>query len=123
MSLSPGTKLGPYEIRGRLGVGGMGQGSLNQITKAQTAQLPLAILGAVLGNGAAGEINCYLEGLVATQTIHRAGEMNGFLKQTDSVLKEPIRTAGGKILLDPDFILELDPQKVDRYAVARLTFR
>ncbi len=30
--------------------------STNQITKAQTAQLPLAILGAVLGNGAAGQL-------------------------------------------------------------------
>lgn len=30
--------------------------STNQITKAQTAQLPLAILGAILGNGAAGQL-------------------------------------------------------------------
>jgi L-Ala-D/L-Glu epimerase len=76
--------------------------------------------GVILGNGAAGEINCYLEALIARQTIDRAAEMNGFLKQTESVLQEPIPTDGGKILLSSQYVLKLDPRKVDRYAVERV---
>ena len=37
--------------------------------------------GVILGNGAAGEISCGLEALVAARTGTLAGEMNGFLKQ------------------------------------------
>ena len=79
--------------------------------------------GVILGNGAAGEINCYLEALIARQTIDRAGEMNGFLKQTESVLKTPIGTDSGKILLSPHYVLKLDPLKVDRYAVESRTLQ
>jgi L-Ala-D/L-Glu epimerase len=78
--------------------------------------------GVVLGNGAAGEINCYLEALVANRTVTCAGEMNGFLKQTESILVEPIRTSGGKILIDPRFALKLDEKKISRFAVDRLSF-
>ncbi|MCX5910028.1 MAG: hypothetical protein NTY64_23340, partial [Deltaproteobacteria bacterium] len=42
--------------------------------------------GVILGNGAAGEISCYHEALVASKTGTLAGEMNGFLKQTESTL-------------------------------------
>jgi len=78
--------------------------------------------GVVLGNGAAGEINCYLEALVANRAITRAGEMNGFLKQTESILVEPIKTSGGKILLDPHFTLKLDGKRISRFAIAQLSF-
>ncbi len=77
--------------------------------------------GVILGNGAAGEVNCYLEALIARQAVDRAGEMNGFLKQTESVLQEPIGTDGGKIILTPQYGLKLDPAKVERYAVERVT--
>ena len=78
--------------------------------------------GVVLGNGAAGEINCYLEALVANRTVTRAGEMNGFLKQTESILVDPIRTSGGKIILDPHFTLKLNRKRVSRFAIDQLSF-
>ena len=77
-------------------------------------------LGIILGNGAAGEICCYQEALVAGRMSIHAGEMNGFLKQKESILVQGLKTAGGKILLTPDYCLQLDPQKVDRFFVDRL---
>jgi o-succinylbenzoate synthase len=76
--------------------------------------------GIILGNGAAGEISCYQEALVAARMSIRAGEMNGFLKQRESILAQGLKTAGGKILLDPDYRLRLDPRQVDRFSVDRL---
>ena len=76
----------------------------------------------ILGNGAAGEISCYHEALVASKMITRAGEMNGFLKQKESILVESLKTQSGKILLAPNFSLKLDPQKVDQYAIDRLAW-
>jgi len=78
--------------------------------------------GVVLGNGAAGEINCYLEALIAARTIARAGEMNGFYKQTESILSVPIKSSGPKILLGPGYSPALNPEKVSRYAVGRASF-
>ncbi len=80
-------------------------------------------LEVILGNGAAGEITCYQEALVAARLMTRAGEMNGFLKQRESILAEPIKTRGGKILLEPGFFLRLDPRKVDQFAVDRRELR
>jgi L-alanine-DL-glutamate epimerase-like enolase superfamily enzyme len=75
----------------------------------------------ILGNGAAGEVSCYHEALIFYRgAVTRAGEMNGFLKQTESILSEPYRTQGGKIILEPGFYPKLDPSKVDRLAVDRL---
>ncbi len=79
-------------------------------------------LEVILGNGAAGEISCYHEALVSARTMTRAGEMNGFLKQKESVLLDGLTTRNGKILLNPEFWLQLDPEKVERFALERLTF-
>ncbi len=75
--------------------------------------------GIILGNGAAGEISCYQEALVAGRMSIRAGEMNGFLKQKESILTEGWKTARGKILLPPGYRLRLNPQKVDQCSVDR----
>jgi L-alanine-DL-glutamate epimerase-like enolase superfamily enzyme len=79
-------------------------------------------LEVILGNGAAGEINCYHEALISRRAITRAGEMNGFLKQKESILLEPYKTQGGKIILEPAFRPRLNPSQVDRFAVDRLIF-
>ena len=79
-------------------------------------------LEVILGNGAAGEISCYHEALMSSKMIHRAGEMNGFLKQKESILTEGLKTQGGKIILEPKFFLKLDPEKIDKFATDRLTF-
>lgn len=76
----------------------------------------------ILGNGAAGEISCYQEALISSRVIARAGEMNGFLKQKESILAEGFKTQGGKLILEPNFFLKLDPQKIDRFATDRLSF-
>jgi L-alanine-DL-glutamate epimerase-like enolase superfamily enzyme len=78
--------------------------------------------GVVLGNGAAGEINCYLEALVASRTTRRAGEMNGFYKQTESILAAPIQSSGSKILLGPGYSLGLNPEKIRRFGVGQAAF-
>lgn len=76
--------------------------------------------GIILGNGAAGEISCYQEALVAGRTSIRVGEMNGFLKQKESILVQGLKTEGGNILLAPDYRPQLDPKKVDQFSVDRL---
>jgi L-alanine-DL-glutamate epimerase-like enolase superfamily enzyme len=76
--------------------------------------------GIVLGNGAAGEVSCYQEALVAGRLSIRAGEMNGFVKQKETILAEALRTAEGKILLAPDYRLRLDPHRVNQCSVDRL---
>jgi len=78
--------------------------------------------GVVLGNGAAGEINCYLEALIASRATKRAGEMNGFFKQTESILAAPIQSSGSKILLKPEYLLALTPEKISRFAVSQASF-
>jgi len=75
----------------------------------------------ILGNGAAGEISCYHEAIISGRTITRAGEMNGFLKQKESILTKGLKTYSGKIVLDPNFLPKLDPQKIDRFAMDRLS--
>lgn len=79
-------------------------------------------LKVILGNGAAGEISCYHEALVAGKMISQAGEMNGFLKQKESILAEGLKIQGGKIILEPKFSLRLNPQKIDQFATDRLSF-
>ena len=74
----------------------------------------------ILGNGAAGEISCYHEALISSRMITRAGEMNGYLKQKESILVGGFKTRGGKFILEPGFSMKLDPQKVDRFTMDRL---
>jgi L-alanine-DL-glutamate epimerase-like enolase superfamily enzyme len=91
------------------------QSLVDQIKKSQEYGF-----GVILGNGAAGEISCYHEALVAQKLGTRAGEMNGFLKQQESILLESLPTRDGGILLTPQYSLQLDAAKVERYAVDRL---
>ncbi len=50
----------------------------------------------------------------------RTGEMNGFLKQKESILADGLKTEGGKILLRPGYRLRLDPRKVEKFAADQL---
>jgi len=79
-------------------------------------------LGVILGNGAAGEINCYTEALIASRTTSRAGEMNGFFKQTESILAAPLKSSGAKIILEPGYTPSLNPEKISRFAMAQAVF-
>lgn len=76
---------------------------------------------AVLGNGVAGEIGCWMESIAAASQIDNAGEMNGFLKPVSSVLKNPLRFENGAVLLEPGYQPMLDMELVDRYLFDRFT--
>jgi len=97
----------------------MKMGSAEALTRAIDASREFG-LEVILGNGAAGEISCYQEALVAARMKTRTGEMNGFLKQKESILTDGLKTEGGKILLRPGYRLRLDPRKVEKFAADQL---
>ncbi len=76
----------------------------------------------VLGNGVACEIGCWMEACVARGRIHNAGEMNGFLKPSSRLLKNPLKFDHGAIVLEPGYRPDLDPEALARCTVARQTF-
>jgi o-succinylbenzoate synthase len=77
-------------------------------------------LGVVLGNGAAGEISCYHEALLASKAAVLVGEMNGYQKQRDFIFTREIQTFAGQIELLPQCHPQLDPAKIDAYAIDRM---
>ena len=79
----------------------------------------IASLGmrAVLGNGVACDLGCWMEACVAARHIDNAGEMNGFLKTRSGLLTDELAVAAGAIALSSDFSPQLDPQALERYRV------
>ncbi|HEX2115278.1 MAG TPA: enolase C-terminal domain-like protein [Alphaproteobacteria bacterium] len=71
----------------------------------------------VLGNGVATEIGCWMEACVARRYIRNAGEMNGFLKPSSGLLRQPLVTEAGSIRLESGFTPELDEERVARFSV------
>ena len=65
---------------------------------------------AVLGNGVATDVGCWMEAIVAAKHIDNAGEMNGFLKPKNSILINPLSFKDGSIELHKDYkpILNMD---------------
>ena len=63
----------------------------------------------VLGDGLGTELSCWMEACVAIRTIRNAGEFNGFLKPKLRLFREPLRFAGGELVLSPGFRPTLDP--------------
>lgn len=53
----------------------------------------------VLGNGVAADLGCWMECCVAHRMIDNAGEMNGFLKPTQPLFRDPMRVNGGNVRL------------------------
>ncbi|HYC49158.1 MAG TPA: enolase C-terminal domain-like protein [Burkholderiales bacterium] len=72
---------------------------------------------AVLGNGVACDIGCLLEALVAAGRIDNAGEMNGFLKTTGTLLDRPLAFEDGALELEPGYTPRIDLDSVQRYCV------
>ena len=70
----------------------------------------------VLGNGVACEIGCWMEASVARTHIRNAGEMNGYLKQSIPLLKNPPPFDKGAIWLEPGYRPELDEVAIQRLA-------
>jgi len=55
---------------------------------------------AVLGNGVATDLGCWMEVCVALGTVATAGEMNGFLKTPVQLLTPPLKCEGSAVVLD-----------------------
>jgi L-alanine-DL-glutamate epimerase-like enolase superfamily enzyme len=58
-------------------------------------------MGAVLGNGVAGDIGCWMEACVAARMLDNAGEMNGFLKPRTRLFQVPMHLQAGDLVLAP----------------------
>jgi len=56
---------------------------------------------AVLGNGVAGDIGCWMEACVAARMLDNAGEMNGFLKPRTRLFEVPMHLQAGELVLAP----------------------
>jgi len=72
----------------------------------------------VLGNGVASDIGCWMEAAVAAKHIRNAGEFNGFLRPVSGILVEPLRVDSAAMVLTPDFVPELDRDKIATFSVA-----
>jgi L-Ala-D/L-Glu epimerase len=97
---------------------------LGGIDRLEQALRRIGALGltAVLGNGVASEIGCWMEACVGAGLLRTAGEMNGFLKQREGLLTAPLRVERGRIQLDQT-MPKLDPSAVAAARVAREEFR
>lgn len=73
---------------------------------------------AVLGNGVASDLGCWMEIAAALGTVSTAGEMNGFLKTPVRILKPPLHTEGADVVLDGK-PFGIDENAVVAHAVAR----
>ena len=76
----------------------------------------------VLGNGVACDVGCWMEACMVPGHITNAGEMNGFLKTTDSLLRKPLEVEGNAIKLESNFRPTLDEEMVARYSEATRRF-
>lgn len=77
---------------------------------------------AVLGNGVATEISNWMEACVAHHQLSNTGEMNGFTRPTDRLLKNPLVVEAGHLILPPNWIPQVDSEQVDRLSLRRLSF-
>ncbi len=97
---------GPREIERAADMGGvsyiklklMKAGSLDNLMEQLQLICDLG-MQPVLGNGVASDLGCWMECCVAHQMIDNAGEMNGFLKQTQPLFADPMRVENGAVRL------------------------
>ncbi len=85
--------------------------------EAAIARIGALGMRAVLGNGVACDLGCWMEACVAARTIDNAGEMNGFLKTRGGLLELPLRFDAGAIVLVPRYAPTLDHDRVERHRV------
>lgn len=77
----------------------------------------------VLGNGVASDIGCWMEACVAARCIDNAGEMNGYLRQRQSLAGPAIAVAAGAMQLAPGLQPRLDWDRVQRCTVGSINTR
>jgi len=97
-------------------------GSLTSLERALRRTKALG-MQAVLGNGVATEIGCWMEACVAAVRLRDvAGEMNGFLKQKIPTLKNPLTIQKGAIVIPNGYLPELDDKAVASMQVSSESF-
>ena len=96
-------------------------GGIDQLEQA-LGRIGALGMTAVLGNGVATEIGCWMEACVGARLLATAGEMNGFLKQRCGLLTTPLRVERGRIVLDRTSMPRLDPAAVAAARVAHEEF-
>jgi L-alanine-DL-glutamate epimerase-like enolase superfamily enzyme len=74
-------------------------------------------LKAVLGNGVAADIGCWMEAAVGWGRIETAGEMNGFLKPVRYLLRNPLAVEAGSLVIPAGWRPVLDEPAVDAFQV------
>jgi o-succinylbenzoate synthase len=82
-------------------------GSLDALKRALEKVRELG-MQPVLGDGLSSEIGCWMEACVASRVIDNAGEFNGFLKPKTRLFAEPLRFAGGALVLSSGFRPQID---------------
>lgn len=73
----------------------------------------------VLGNGVACDLGCWMEACVAARGIDNAGEMNGFLKTSESLFRDPVQVENGAMVLPRGFVPEVEPAALERHMIDR----
>lgn len=76
----------------------------------------------VLGNGVACDVGCWMEACMVPGHISNAGEMNGFLKTSHSLLQHPLVVENNAIKLEPDFVPTLNEAAITKYSQTTETF-
>lgn len=74
-------------------------GRLNTLEKG-LRQISDRGMTAVLGNGVATDLGCWMELCVALGNVKTAGEMNGFLKTPVQLLEPALKCKGASVILD-----------------------
>ncbi|MBA3623312.1 MAG: mandelate racemase [Methylibium sp.] len=97
----------------------------NSLTRLDAALLRIEALGlqAVLGNGVATELSCWMEACIAARRIGNAGEMNGFLKARERLFTEPLPLRDGAIELPAGYWPQIDAERVAGLALAHRSAR
>ena len=79
-------------------------------------------MGAVLGNGVATDLGCWMEACVAAAGhVGTDGEMNGFLRARDRLLRPALPSEGSAVVLDGQARM-VDPAMLSRLALAEAGF-
>jgi len=74
----------------------------------------------VLGNGVASDIGCWMEACVASTMIDNAGEMNGYLRQRESIVLKPMAIEAGAMRLEAGAVPILHQERLQRLTIDRI---
>lgn len=77
-------------------------------------------LKVILGNGVAGEIGNLHEIVVAHSMLKNAGEMNGFLKQSQQLLIHPIPVSEGRVCIPRGYRMVIDEERLTQSIIRRI---